>query len=84
LIEKAPDIDGAYIKFSDDLKAKTGKVRMAVHVEFDGIPYNGNIVNMGLKNENGSICYIIGMPKSVRKQCNKMPGDMVHVVITRI
>ena len=46
---------------------------------------NGNgllsIVNMGVKDENGNVCYIIGLLKSVRKQLNKGEGDSVHVVI---
>ena len=55
--------------------------RVKVHAEFDGIPYDGSIVNMGVKDENGNVCYIIGLLKSVRKQLNKGEGDSVHVVI---
>lgn len=29
----------------------------------------------------GSICYIIGVLKSIRKQLNKCDGDVIHVVI---
>lgn len=54
---------------------------MKVHALFDGIPDNGSIVNMGLKNEDGSICYIIGVLKAIRKQLNKCDGDAIHVVI---
>ena len=55
--------------------------RVKVHAEFDGIPYDGSIVNMGVKDENGNVCYIIGFLKSIRKQLNKGEGDSVHVVI---
>ncbi len=48
---------------------------------FDGIPYDGSIVNMGLKNEDGSICYIIGVLKAIRKALNKADGDTIHVII---
>ena len=54
---------------------------MKVHAEFDGIPYDGSIVNMGVRDENGKVCYIIGILKSIRKQLNKEDGDSVHVVI---
>ena len=46
-------------------------------------PYDGSIVNMGVKDEYGQICYIIGMLKSIRKQLNKQPGDSVHVVVAK-
>ena len=38
---------------------------------------------MGVKDEYGQICYIIGMLKSIRKQLNKQPGDSVHVVVEK-
>ena len=80
-IKKVPDIDGAYIEFPYDLKKEFGKGRIKVHAEFDGEPYNGSIVNMGLKNEDGSICYIIGIRKDVRKKINKQAGEIIEVVI---
>ena len=58
-----------------------GKGRAKVHAFFDSVPYNGSIVNMGLKNEDGSVCYIIGVLKAIRKQLNKRDGDMIHVII---
>ena len=70
-------IDGAYIEFPYDIKKEFGKGRVKVHAEFDDIPYDGSIVNMGLKNDNGSICYIIGITKSIRQKANKhtlLPG----------
>ena len=55
---------------------------MKAHAVFDGIPYDGSIVNMGLKNDDGSICYVIGVLKAIRKELGKSDGDMIHVVIT--
>jgi len=72
---------GAYVAFPYDLRAETGHGRLKVHVMFDNIPYDGSIVNMGLKNDDGSICYIIGILKSIRAQLNKQPGDTVHVTV---
>ena len=36
---------------------------------------------MGVKDEDGSVCYIIGILKAIRKKLNKGDGDSVHVVI---
>lgn len=55
---------------------------MKVHAEFDGVPYDGSIVNMGLKNPDGSVCYIIGVLKAIRASLQKGDGDMIHVIIT--
>lgn len=53
-----------------------------MHVTFDGIPYDGSIVNMGIKKEDGSICYIIGMLKSIREQLGKTAGDEVEITVS--
>lgn len=81
LIEPVPGKGGAYVRFPYDIKQMFGKGRLKVHATFDGIPYDGSIVNMGVKNEDGSVCYILGMLKDIRRQLNKQPGDMVHVTI---
>ncbi len=73
---------GAYIKFPYDLRREFGKGRLKVHATFDGEPYDGSIVNMGLKNPDGSICYILGILKSIREKINKQAGDIVEVTIT--
>ena len=81
-IKKVPDIDGAYVIFPYDLKKEFGKGRLKVHAEFDGEPYDGSIVNMGIKNDDGSICYILGILKEIRKKINKGPGDKVKVKLS--
>ncbi|MBQ1342024.1 MAG: DUF1905 domain-containing protein, partial [Erysipelotrichaceae bacterium] len=75
------DDGGAYVVFPWDIRKEFGKGRVRVHAEFDGIPYDGSIVNMGVKNHDGSVCYIIGVLKSIRKQLNKADGDIIHVSI---
>ena len=75
------DSGGAYVQFPWDIRERFGKGRVKVHAEFDGIGYDGSIVNMGLKNADGSVCYIIGVLKSIRKQLNKSDGDSIHVRI---
>lgn len=48
---------------------------------FYGEPYDGSVVNMGTKNDDGSICYIIGIRKDIRERIKKLPGDTVKVTI---
>lgn len=52
-----------------------------MHVTFDGIAYDGSIVNMGVKDAEGAVCYIIGMLKEIRKQLGKGDGDSVHMTV---
>lgn len=72
---------GAYIEFPYDIRKEFGKGRVKVHVTFDEVPYDGSIVNMGVKNPDGSICYIIGILKSIREQIGKHEGDEVEVTV---
>ncbi len=67
--------------FPWDLRKEFGRGRIKVHASFDGVEYDGSIVNMGVKDEFGEICYIIGILKSIRKRIGKSDGDSVHVVI---
>ena len=82
VIHEMQDNGGAYMIFPWDIRKEFGKGRVKVHAEFDGIPYDGSIVNMGLKDENGEVCYIIGVLKSIRQKLNKKNGDVIRVSIT--
>ena len=75
------DKGGAYVPFPYDLRTEFGKGRVKVHATFDGEPYDGSIVNMGMKNEDGSVCYIIGIRKDIQTKIGKKPGDTVTVTI---
>ena len=77
-----PEKGGAYLEFPWNIREEFGRGRVKVHAEFDGEPYDGSVVNMGVKNEDGSVCYIIGITKAIREKIGKGDGDMVHVVIT--
>ena len=81
VLHEMEDNGGAYVEFPWDIRKESGKGRLKVHASFDGIPYDGSIVNMGVKNDDGSICYIIGVLKPIRKRQNKKDGDTIHVVI---
>ena len=66
IIHETQDNGGAYVIFPWDIREVFGKGRIKVHAEFDGIPYDGSIVNMGIKDSQGNVCYIIGVLKSIR------------------
>lgn len=83
VLRQADSPGGAYVVFPWDLREEFGAGRVKVHVLFDGIPCDGSIVNMGLKDEEGRICYLIGVRKSVRAALGKTFGDTVHVAVTR-
>ena len=80
-LHELPDNGGAYVVFPWDLRKEMGKGRVKVHAWFDGVPYDGSIVNMGLKNPDGSVCYVIGVLKAIRTALGKGDGDTIHVVI---
>ncbi len=75
---------GAYIIFPFDIRALFGKGRVKVNVWFDGEPYTGSIVNMGVKDADGNISYIIGILKAIRNKIGKNVGDRVGVVVEMI
>ena len=80
-IIRAADRGGAYVEFPYDIKKEFNKGRLPVFATFEGETYIGSIVNMGVKNPDGSICYIIGIRKDIRNRINKQPGDMIHITI---
>ena len=63
------------------MKAEFGKGRVKVHATFDGEPYDSSVVNMGVKNADGSVCYIIGIRKDIRAKIGKQTGDTVKGTI---
>ena len=82
VIQKAhDDTDTAYIIVPIDIKAQFGKGRLKVHATFDGEPYDGSIVNMGVKTPDGSICYIIGVRKDIRAKIGKQAGDSIRITL---
>ena len=80
-IIQSADKGGAYVDFPHDVRELFGKGRVEVHVTFDGEPYDGSVVNMGVKNPDGSVCYIIGILKSIRAKIGKQPGDTLTVTV---
>lgn len=84
IIEAVPDKGGAYVRFPYDIRKEFGKGRVKAEITFDGEPYSGSIVNMGVKNEDGSVCYIIGIRKEIRAKIGKQSGDTVKVTVKEI
>lgn len=73
VIQKVPDLDGAYIDIPLDVKAEFGKGRVPVHATFDGYPYDGSVTRMGTPG------HILGIRKDIRAAIGKQPGDEIEV-----
>lgn len=82
ILHEIPENGGAYVVFPRDIRKLFGKGRVKVHATFDGIAYDGSIVNMGLKDPQGNIRYTIGVLKSIRRQLGKAEGDSIHVTLS--
>ncbi|MBQ7519943.1 MAG: DUF1905 domain-containing protein [Clostridia bacterium] len=80
VLHEEPD-GGAYVVFPYDIRREFGKGRVKVRAELGGVPYDGSIVNMGVKDENGNVCYVIGVLKVIRRQLGVGDGDLLHVTI---
>ena len=83
-IEHSGDMDAAYVVVPVDIRKEYGKGRIKVDATFDGVPYCGSVVNMGVKDAAGNICYIIGITKAIRQQIGKSFGDTVDVTLRAI
>lgn len=81
LLYEAGETGGAYVIFPYDIRKEFGRGRVKVHATFDGEEYDGSIVNMGVKNADGTVCYIIGVRKEIRSRIGKQPGDSVRVTV---
>ena len=81
VIQAEEEHGGAYVAFPYDLRQELGRGRAKVRATFDGEPYEGSVVNMGVKNPDGSICYIIGVRREIQRRIGKGPGDSVRVTV---
>ncbi|MDR3072752.1 MAG: DUF1905 domain-containing protein [Clostridiales Family XIII bacterium] len=82
VIQAEADHGGAYIAVPIDIRAEFGKGRVKVHATFDDEPYGGSVVNMGVKNADGSVCYILGVRKDIMAKIGKQPGETVRMTVT--
>ena len=81
IIERSGDMDAAYVVVPVDIRAVYGMGHLKVETTFDGEPYCGSVVNMGVKDAEGRICYIIGITKAIRKRIGKTFGEQVEVTL---
>ena len=72
------------MRFPYDIRKEFGKGRVKAEITFDGEPYSGNIVNMGVKNEDGSVCYIIESPQRYSGKNRKAAGDTIKITVKAI
>lgn len=79
VIEPVPDHHGAFVRFPYSIRKEFGRGR--VLATFDGVPYRGSLVHMGVKNEDGFPCPIIGVRRDIQKQIGKGIGDRITVTI---
>lgn len=68
---------GAYTIFPFDIREEFGKGIC----HFDGHPYEGSIVNMGVKDDNDKVCYIVGIRKDIQQAIGKGIGSSVNIVL---
>ena len=71
VLQKVPDLNGAYVEFPYDVRAEFGKGRVKVRATFDGQPYDGSLVRMGTP----------GVRRDIRAKIGKQPGDVVSVTV---
>ncbi len=81
VLEAVPERGGAYVRFPYDLRQEFGRGRVRVQADFDGVPYRGSLVYMGVFREDGTPCPILGVRKDIRERLGKQPGDTVTVTL---
>ena len=80
-IERSGDMDAAYVVVPIDIRREYGKGRLKVEATFDGVPYSGSVVNMGVKDadghnlrasERGNVCFFLDNQRVYWRQelCN--------------
>lgn len=74
----AGDGGGTGVLFPYDTEAEFGtKGRVPIHATFDGLPYTGSLIKYGFPQ------HTLHLPKEIRVQLGKHPGDIIAVVVWR-
>jgi len=74
----AGDGGGTGVLFPYDTVAEFGtKGRVPIHATFDGLPYTGSLIKYGFPQ------HTLHLPKAIREQLGKHPGDIIAVVVWR-
>jgi hypothetical protein len=75
---EASDGGGAYVLFPHDTEKEFGtKGKVPVKATFNGVPYTGSLIKYGHPQ------HVLGVPKAIREQTGKGPGDAIEVVVWR-
>ena len=73
---EAGDGGGAYVLFPYDTGTEFAtKGKVPVKATFDGVPYTGSLIKYGKP------LHLLGVPKAIREQIGKSPGDTLEVVV---
>ena len=73
---EAGDGGGAYVLFPYDTGTEFAtKGKVPVKGTFDGVRYTGSLIKYGKP------LHLLGMPKAIREQIGKSPGDTLEVVV---
>ena len=72
---QAGERGGAYVVFPYDAEKEFGTKKVPVQATIDGVSDRGGLVRMGTPY------HILGVPKAIREQIRKGPGDAVTVVL---
>jgi len=72
----AGDGGGSGVLFPYDTQTEFGtKGKVPIHATFDGLPYTGSLIKYGFPQ------HTLHLPKAIREQLGKTPGDTIHVVV---
>jgi bifunctional DNA-binding transcriptional regulator/antitoxin component of YhaV-PrlF toxin-antitoxin module len=70
------DGGGAYVLFPFDTEKEFAtKGKVPIKATFDGVLYAGSLIKYGRP------LHVLGVPKAIREQAGKAPGDTVEVVV---
>ncbi|MBD2871138.1 YdeI/OmpD-associated family protein [Paenibacillus arenilitoris] len=78
VIQKHEGMDAAYILFPYNVEEQFGtRGQVKVRAVFDGAAeYRGSLANMGMD------AHCLGIPRKLRQQLGKQPGDVVQVLLS--
>ena len=72
----AGDGGGTGVLFPYDIHEAFGtRSRVPIHATFDGVPYTGSLIKYGFPQ------HTLHLPKAIREQLGKTPGDSIEVVV---
>jgi hypothetical protein len=73
---EAGDGGGAYVLFPHHTEKEFAtKGKVPVKATFDGVSYTGSLIKYGHP------LHVLGVPKAIREQTGKAPGDTVEVIV---